>query len=233
MDKFDQWRLCEELTVVQAALLCIGEDPSHWKYIETDSDPQTPDGYDGMKAGISTGLKKYVEYQKDAERSVFRSDEDITYLNGLSKRCIRGNLMRKIKHGFGGDKDTPIAHSIDVEKSTVDVESLKSWLTNKGYTSTFFFPEMTALSAPTETMDFLDPKHPRYAPKLAAAVNAWLAVKDARARPPKKALRKWLEEHAADFNLVDKDGKPTEAAMEECSKVANWNTNGGATKTPT
>lgn len=79
---------------------------------------------------------------------------------------------------------------------------------------------------------YLDPKNPRYAPKLAASVKAWQAVTDPRGRSPKKALDNWLREHAADFGLMGDDGIPVNTAIEECSKVANWQPGGGAAKTP-
>jgi hypothetical protein len=42
--------------------------------------------------------------------------------------------------------------------------------------------------------DYLDPNNPRYAPKLAAAVRAWIAAdgNSAGHRSPKYFLRKWL-----------------------------------------
>ena len=82
-------------------------------------------------------------------------------------------------------------------------------------------------------MDFLEPLNPRYAPKLAAAVRAWQAVTDAGKKSPKQALDKWLREHAAEYGLTNEEGKPIETAIEECSKVANWNQMGGAPKTST
>lgn len=80
--------------------------------------------------------------------------------------------------------------------------------------------------------EYLDPKHPRYAPKLAAAVQAWLSVGDPRGKHPKGALHAWLREHAGEFGLVDAQGKPNEQGIEECAKVANWQPVGGAPKTP-
>jgi len=93
----------------------------------------------------------------------------------------------------------------------------------------FFFPE-TIVSP-----DYLDPKHPRYAPKLAAAVLAWMATATeavTSGKSPKQALAKWLREHAADFGMTDDDGKPNETGIEEAAKVANWQLTGGAPKTP-
>ncbi len=84
----------------------------------------------------------------------------------------------------------------------------------------------------SEALDFLDPNHPRYAPKLAAAVSAWLAVESSKGVSPKQAIAKWLREHAEAFGLSDANGKPNETGIEEVAKVANWQPSGGAPKTP-
>lgn len=67
---------------------------------------------------------------------------------------------------------------------------------------------------------YLNPKNPRYAPKLAATVNAWLAVTDPGGKNLRQALEKWLREHAARFGLVDDLRNPVQQAVEECSKAA-------------
>ncbi len=148
------------------------------------------------------------------------------YLSSLHSRSISGTLVQEPEYNENGNFMGFIEGSIDVYKSMVSVESLKQWLRLKGFTTGFFFPEQVA------TMDFSDPLNPRYAPKLAAAVKAWQAVTDAGKRSPKQALDKWLREHASEFGLTNDEGKPIEQAIEECSKVANWNMRGGATKTP-
>jgi hypothetical protein len=108
----------------------------------------------------------------------------------------------------------------------------------------FFFPErMIDLDAAAldgtkskngvvDCADYLNPKHPRYAPKLAAAVRAWQAVTEPNGKHPKQALSKWLRDHAKEYGLVDDKGKPTETGIEEAAKVANWQPGGGAPKTP-
>ncbi|BEU50792.1 hypothetical protein MAFF211520_10840 [Ralstonia pseudosolanacearum] len=83
-----------------------------------------------------------------------------------------------------------------------------------------------------EPSNFLDPAHPRYAPKLAAAVSAWRAVEGGKGVSPKQAIAKWLREHAEEFGLSDANGKPNETGIEEVAKVANWQPTGGAPKTP-
>lgn len=79
---------------------------------------------------------------------------------------------------------------------------------------------------------YLDPAHPRYSHKLAAAVSAWLAVEEPVGKSPKQALEQWLRQHALEYRLVGSDGKPNKTGLEACSTVANWRPSGGASKTP-
>lgn len=116
----------------------------------------------------------------------------------------------------------------DWNLTTVHIDALRAWLTNRGICTGFFFPTAT------DTPDYLDPNHPRYAPKLAAVVRAWQATGDESAtkgKSAKQALSKWLRENAASFKLSDEEGKPNETGIEECAKVANWQDKGGAPKT--
>jgi len=106
-------------------------------------------------------------------------------------------------------------------------DSVRSWLASKGVRSQFFFPDLDG-----DSPDYLDQHNPRYAPKLAAAVRAWQAVTDPGGKSAKQALLKWLREHAAEFRLTDEEGKVNETGIEEVAKVANWQTTGGAPKTP-
>ena len=203
MDGLDYWRLCDQLDIVQAALLVSGCDPSiDHGYVEGWDIENRPTGYEAAKAAISDALK-----------------------NG----SIEGQLARLVKHDVDGNFLDIIEDSIDLRESRVEVESLRSWLSDRGYRTGFFFP--TATGAP----DYLDPDHPRYAPKLAAAVKAWLACGDESAtqgKTAKQALVKWLREHASEFGLSNDDGKPNETGTEETAKVANWQPGGGAPKTP-
>ncbi|WP_129562593.1 hypothetical protein [Paraburkholderia dokdonensis] len=114
----------------------------------------------------------------------------------------------------------------DWRLTTVAVADVRAWLATRGTKSGFFFPD--ASDAP----DYLDPKHPRYAPRLAAAVNAWLAVTQASGKSVKDSIKKWLREHAGQYGLNNEDGKPNETGIEEVAKVVNWQPSGGAPKTP-
>lgn len=145
--------------------------------------------------------------------------------NALRSGKIKGTIKPDFDDHVEGDP-VPIIGSVNLYCSQVEVESLKEWLVSRGFRQGFFFPKGA------EKPDYLDPANPRYAPKLAAAVRAWLAVTDPVGKHPKQALAKWLRENAAEFGLTDDDGKPNETGIEEAAKVANWQPGGGAPKTP-
>lgn len=239
MEALDYWRLCEELNIVQAALLVVGDNPDLAKYVEGHQVEKRPQGYEAAKTAICAGLKNFIRYEKEVDKLerqtqgmrvdysnapdfIFENDDQ---LSNLFSRSIEGSITEEAEFDMNGNHIGFIDNSIDPYRSTIKVESLKQWLKYKGFTSGFFFPE------PVMTMDFLDPFNSRYAPKLAAAVSAWQAVTHSGKKSPKQALDKWLREHAVEFGLTNDDGKPIEQAIEECSKVANWNPKGGATKT--
>lgn len=239
MEAFDYWRLCEELNIVQAALLVVGENPDCAEYIEGHQVEKRPLGYEAAKTAICGGLKNHTRYEKEVEELEQQTDylrfehgnapdlvlDNHEFLSDLLKRSIQGTIINESEHDINGNNVGFIEDTIDLYRSTVTAESLKQWLKFKGFTSGFFFP------VPIMTMDFLDRSNARYAPKLAAAVSAWQAVTHSGKRSPKQALDKWLREHAVEFGLTNDEGKPIEQAIEECSKVANWNAKGGATKT--
>lgn len=236
MEELDYWRLCEELNIVQAALLVVGEDASIAEYAEDWDAQNRPKGYEAAKTAICSGLKNFVSYGNELDEYVVQTNglpidhpselDTNEYLSSLFNRSISGTLVPQSDFDMNGNEIGFIKDTIDVYKSMVNAESLKQWLRYKGFTTGFFFPEQV------ETMDFLDPLNPRYAPKLAATVRAWQAVTDAGKRSPKQALDKWLREHAAEFNLTNDEGKPIEQVITDCSKVANWKQTGGAPKTP-
>jgi len=119
---------------------------------------------------------------------------------------------------------------VDWQATRVGVDDLKAWLEARGVQSGFFFPV-----GPVKA-EYLDTKNESFAPKLAAAVQAWKAVQQSElptpARSVKQDLTRWLNLHAAEYGLTNDDGEPNKLAIEEVSKVANWDPRGGAPKTP-
>jgi hypothetical protein len=200
LSPIDYWRLCDELTISQAALLLIGEDPGRdAAHVESWQIEQRPQGYEAVKAALQAAVKR---------------------------RAIKGAIKPEPDEGDTGKEVGEIPGNLDAHKTLLDVESLRIWLRSRGVTSGFFQGQQS------DGPEFLNPKHPRYAPKLAAAVRAWMAIDDPQGKSPKTALAKWLRENARAFGLSDDEGKPNEQGIEDCAKVANWQLGGGAPKTP-
>ena len=147
-------------------------------------------------------------------------------ISALKKSTITGQICSLIDTDNDRNITNDIPGTVSVNESTVDRDSLLGWLQSRGLRRGFFFP------MESDDPDYLNQNHPRYASKLAAAVRAWQAVTDPGKKSPKQALDKWLREHAAEFGMVDDDGNPVNLAVEECSKIANWQPGGGATRTP-
>lgn len=200
----DVWRWCDELTVMQAALLANGLDPGiEGCYVESWDIDKRPGGYEAAKHAITRALKSGK---------------------------ISGEVIQKTNSDFNGN-EYPLAGTVDVTLSIVDVESLKTWLeVERGVRPSFFFPAVESKSIP----DYMNPKHLRYSPKLAAAVKVWQAMEDEnllRGKPVMSAMNDWMEMRYKELELIWK-GEINKTAIAECAKIANWKTEGGATKTP-
>lgn len=118
-----------------------------------------------------------------------------------------------------------IDDDIDDPNSVVDVADLKKWFESRGFRPRIFFPDV-------EVHEFKDPDHPRYAPKLAAVVGAWEAIKEADPnKTVKQTLVKWLNLNAAKYELLGEDGLPRANIIQELAGIANWEPSGGAPKT--
>ncbi len=191
-DAWDFWRLCDVLTIDQAANLIIGQLPGEREAMERNGAEMLP----------SSAQKYFTELE-----------------------AATSALLGAINLGKVGVVEARTDNEFE-SVIKVKTEDVRKWLATRGVKSEFFFP--VGLDLP----DYLDSTNPRYAPKLAAAIRAWQAVTDPGKRSPKQAIDKWLREHAAEFGMVDDDGNPVNLAVEECSKIANWQPGGGATKTP-
>jgi hypothetical protein len=56
LDALDYWRLCDQLTVTQAALLLVGKDPTDLQY-SVRSSRKTPIGFDAAFAALTSAIK--------------------------------------------------------------------------------------------------------------------------------------------------------------------------------
>ncbi|WP_208440017.1 hypothetical protein [Bartonella raoultii] len=206
-DDLKWWRLLEKLTIVQAALLIADFNPARCKVIDSNK-PENSDIYEDLRPVLT---EKAVNF-----RGAY---------NAIVQAGKEGQLkVEWLYDAFG---------VIDVGFSSVLVEDLKEWLLSRGQRPAFFFPKNDSGDIQDQKYAFQNPNHPRYAPKLAAIVAAWEMVSEAApGKTVKGTLMKWLREHAVQYKLVDDDNLPREKLIEELAAVANWETRGGAPKTP-
>jgi hypothetical protein len=142
-------------------------------------------------------------------------------LNGIS----RGELPGQIIEWDGSilfDYPSDMA-SCDPARSYVEIAPLFTWLESHGFRTGLLFSNDAKLPG------VRDASHPRYSSKLGAAIAAWEAFDEIPAGPgtAKQKLEIWLRQHAVEFGLVDKKGKPRESVIKQIATVANWATTGG------
>jgi len=233
------WSLSDPLTVDQAAAMIAGVDPNSIdpsgdffrdrETGQTDSDGITwvQAAYAGLVNAIR-GKKLKVKVVHDSRQIDKADSENLFDLMECGEYLNVG-----YEHLAADDERYSDGYFIKNEpnwsKTLIDVQELKNWLEATPIRPEIFFPKVKDR---LDTPDYLDPRHPRFAPKLAAAVRAWEAVTDPNGSHPKQALSRWLNEHAAEFGLTDANGLPIKQSIEECAKVANWKPVGGAPTTP-
>lgn len=217
MENIDYWHLCDELSVIQAALLIAGQDPAiNIEYVEGWKVEERPAGYEAAKSGIMNAiinmrLAGTVRYSTRHPHS-YKEDAD--------------HDEHEERDGNG---DTVFVKNCpDPMLTTVEVQALQEWLASRRLNTGFFFQNTQ------EAPNYLNSQHPHYAPKLAAAIKAWEAMTTnpdlMQSRTAKQAMIKWLRQHANEYGLTKDDGNPNENGIEDIAKIANWDSKGGAPK---
>lgn len=192
----------EHLSVHVAACLMAGFRPREFAQMEKCENDLASEYMDGYDGAISA-LK-----------------------SGLLQKSIGGRIVPVYKTDHRENKQDVEINSVDIEKSEVNVKALQAWMEKNGAPPGYFYKQ--SFDGP----DYLNPGHARYSAKLAAVVMAWQAVEKTEGKSPKQTLLKWLRENAARFGFTDADGNPQNSTLEDLAQVANWQTNGGAPKTP-
>ncbi|MDB5478403.1 MAG: hypothetical protein JWM96_898 [Alphaproteobacteria bacterium] len=209
MNNLDYWKLCDHLTVIQASLLVIGEDPADGseEYVLGWEAHNRPEGFNAVYAALKGAIRN----------------------NNLRARIVHNSEI--VTYSLAGDEKVDRVENIepDWNLTTVLVEDLKAWLAHRNIKPSFFFSESV------DDRDYLDINHPFYSPKLAATIKAWESIRDntslLKNKTPKQALEKKLREMASLYGFTDEHGMPQRQAIEDMAKVANWSTKGGVAKT--
>lgn len=239
------WRLSDPLTVQQASALIAGFDPNLVRFdsnnatwFENESGHTDAGGIGRVQAAFSA-LVNAISARK--LKAVLRYDAEPRYNAGIDNLKERGYWggedVKEIKDGT--DDSYVIGPVPDWAITTVARSDVTAWLSAAGIRSGFFFPD-----ASNDAPDYLDSNHPRYAPKLAAAVKVWLAMEDENLRRTKRAYsasEQWLQINYRELGLMhEKDspkhgtkaGDPNASAIGMIANIVNWEPTGGATKTP-
>ncbi len=238
------WRLVDPVGVQDAAVLIAGFEPKSVRFngrqgawFEDESGNEFTDETKWIETAITALINAIVAGKLRAKiihdsRPVTNADRqavvDLMDIDVIYGTATLEDVADK-DESLSGCREYFIKDEINWEKTTVAVDDLRTWLKNHGVTEGFFFPSSSQSTGP----DYLDPTHPRYAFKLAAAVKAWEAYSEIPGRTPKQTLTKWLNEHAHEFNLTDDNGNPKSNVIDEIATIPNWQTTGGAPKTPT
>lgn len=151
-------------------------------------------------------------------------DDVNTYLAALGRAAIAAKGNKQVQLEIV--EDGIVGPYAEDQKTQVAVDWVRDFLSSKGVTAGFFFPE--ADKAPDA---FRDPNHDHYSAELHIAVMAWEALESERilARGPKPAISDWLDEHAKDWLAEKPLGTK---AKERIVTMVNWRKEGGANKTP-
>ena len=199
------WHLPEAVSLREAACLVAGYDPTAFSLCKDNDE-------------VSINYPKY-----------FPAIRALKY--AVRHEHLKADIGWETEYDEDtGEKYAPCRETsvIDLDETIITVENLKNWLLGRGFKAGFFFP--------TSLPDYLDKTHLHYSPKLAAAISVWEAVTSntslMRAKSPKQAMMIWLRINAQNYGLSKEDGNPNEQGVEEIAKIANWDSKGGAPKTP-
>ncbi|SHK54975.1 hypothetical protein SAMN05444000_13810 [Shimia gijangensis] len=246
----DYWKLTDELSVVDAAILITGNDPAQ-HYWDDDNNKIQETNHVGFEpafkalrsAILSNGLRANIKLSARFPFDTYRggydtppsdtyddfttsNEQGFKYTELMSRDPSYGTIKANFSlAAFEAGETVYICTEPNWRETTILTSDLKDWLRERNFFPAFFFG--TGIQE-----GFRDKGNPRYAPKLAACVAAWEAVSQpARNRSVKQTLLDWLRSNAANFGVADGDGIVSEAVADELAKVVNWNPKGGATPT--
>ena len=234
------WGLATDLSVVDAAILIAGGDPSEEDRVEdynlmaefrgpmwekrTTNHPGFAPAFSALKAATLTGqIATHFHY------TAIPSYDDVTFPIDKFHIVTRERLSRYLDLGHlpveNPTGKLAIFQEPDWSETFVDVESLKSWLRRRGFTKGFFFN-----SDPPDQDAFMDKSHEHFSPELALAVLAWRALAEQQRFPrgAKAAVDDWID---ANPGMWKGDEPISGAAKERIVTLVNWKKGGGAPKT--
>lgn len=232
LSSMDYWRLADELSIVDAAILITGNDPSE-KVNDAHNFDEGPNwvqrtDYEGFDA-VFKALKNAVLSNKLPVSASFQLTDQKSpdyYSHSFYAVLREGTKLFKQRNLDFWKHDSLVFLETEPnwEKTLVSVENLKAWLQSRHVFPDFFFPK-------GDPNSIMNKNSPRYSAKLACAVAAWQSVtRPGRNKTPKQSIEAWVQANGTRFGLANDDGLVPANALSEISKVANWQPQGGAAK---
>lgn len=238
------WQLAQTYSICDAAALIAGYEPKTVLYVDEHcyfNDEKDRYGqkytqdieviFKALKCAILDGIlpatirrnARIAGYDEqpniDEQSRIINKFDEIKNKNDIDLLPLE--IFPEIK------KPTVIFNKIpDWDKTTITKKDLIIWLQTTRLEPEFFFPRQEI-----GTVGYLNPNHPRYSKKLAAAVNAWVSYQSIPGRTPKYVLAKWLSEHAREYGLTDDDHNPRKDLIDKLAAIPNWDLSGGV-RTP-
>ncbi len=195
----EQWHFAKLITIQEAALLMADENPITWDDCEEWNKPQ-PDKYKITKRLILDAIES-AELPITKEVKEWETD-------------INGNQLFELE-------------SLDVTKSKIKKDDVRTWLNSIGYPCDFFGTPSHNSNNINDIPAYLDPVNPNYSTELAAAVNAWVTVNDGFGNPNatfKQRIIEALEESQPEWDFeLNSSGKYTKE-VDRISTICNPDT---------
>lgn len=231
ISSLEMWKLADELSVVDAAILITGNDPSemssYYDRLAEDYVEVQRTTYEGYEAAFKA-IKNAIMSNRLAADLVFDVREGEGYYRGPLHLKFRGKKQVYQAKGLNLlDYEGLVFVQADPDwtKTLVQVADLKIWLRNKSVFPEFFFPSGNPDSVNNR-------EHPRFSGKLACAVSAWHAIQSAaRNKTVKQTVEAWVVANGVQFGLSNDEGVVPTTAIEDIAKVVNWQTQGGVART--
>lgn len=241
IDPMQVWRHAKVLSVVEAAALLVGADPDKpaigkraWRKDDPESIVYFQEGFETMfgvlrRAVTTKSLPAKFAYtarlgQAASENAARRI---VVVDSGQIEFSLQQDVILPLGEGFEDEwaDKLVIERSPDWSETTIKTADLKAWLHDMALDDHFF-----ATSSEQHSEDFMNANHPRFAPELALAVEAWrsMGAREKFVNGPKHAILKWIEDHPEAWKGAING--PSVSAKERIATLANWNPAGGAPK---
>jgi hypothetical protein len=208
MSEDDALKLANALSIVNAACCIVNIAPSLASYANGVTDFSLNTGDSGTDERLPLGQVKLA-------------------VSAMCSAITTGKL--KPAHVERPDVEGAREAFFNIWETLIEVDELKRWLISRNCKPPFFFG-----ADASNTPNYLESKNPNFSPEIAAAIKAWEAIQDSELRKGKTvkaAATDWLETNYRELGLIHK-GKRSGSAIERIATIVNWETSGGAPKTP-